>query len=111
MLVSASSLTRGERLRIARRRRGYTQASAAQQYEVPVAVYRSWEVGEDSSDIPDVPVGVLAEHEQCWVLRLRSKKTLEELREEVNLCGYWLSMMEKGKVPCRRLVDFWRRAA
>jgi transcriptional regulator with XRE-family HTH domain len=110
MLVSTSSLSRGERLRIARRRRGFTQARAAQQYEVPVAVYRSWEVGEDSS-APDAAVGALAEHEQCWVLRLRSRKTLEELREEVNLCGYWLSMMEKGKVPCRRLVDFWRRAA
>lgn len=88
-----------------------TQLAAAVHYDVPIATYRSWETGAEDPRTPEVMLGRLEPHEECWLLRLREKKTLLEVSEDVNLCGFWVSLMEKGKLDCKRLVEYWRRAA
>lgn len=110
MLVKSGDLTRGEKLRLTRRRQGATQSQAAKKYETTIPIYRIWENGEEKK-APNLAIGILAKHEQCWLLRYRKKQTLGEVAGQLQVSPYWLSQMEKGKAPIQRLWDHWRRSA
>lgn len=109
MFVKTSELTRGTRLRIERRRLKQTQVQAAHRWKVPVNIYRGWEhddvVGPSS---PSVPLGKLRTYEECWVLRQRSGKTLQVLCEEIGISRWWLTQMESGDAPVKRLKNYWQ---
>lgn len=108
MFVKTSELTRGQRLRIERRRLKQTQVEAASRYKVAVNIYRGWEhddsVGHPS---PNVSLGKLMTYEQCWVLRQRTDKTLEVLSSEIGISRWWLTQMEAGDAPVKRLRIYW----
>lgn len=108
MLVATSDLTRGEKLVIQRRRDGSTQAKAAKANKVTQLTYRGWE-RDQGEKIPTAAVGKISEVEQCYILRRRSGKTLEQVAKKMGVCRWWLRQMEAGKAPAESLTEFWSK--
>jgi DNA-binding XRE family transcriptional regulator len=100
-------LTPGEKLRILRRRKGWSQEAAAQHYEVHSEHYRRWETGVLQKGCPRFPMDAKP-HEVCFILRLRSRKFQRELAASLGVTRLWIHKMEVGEVPCERLMDYWK---
>ncbi len=111
MFIKASDLTRGEKLRLVRKRGKQTQSQAAKRHKVSVHIYRRWERDDEETTIPSVAVGRLAMHEQCWILRLREDMSLEDVANKIGVCRWWLCQMEQGEAPVERLAEYWKEAA
>lgn len=107
--ITATELTRGERLRIYRLRRGETQGAAAKRMVVMPYIYHQWEVdGECAGPVcPNVAVGPLRGHEWCMIARLRTKLTQRQVAEKIGFSRNWTLQMERGEQPWERLVEFW----
>lgn len=101
------NLTKGQRLRVDRQRRGETQRQAAKRLDVAHKRYRYWEWDEYTWDAPRVKLGRLAPHERCLLLRREAGLSQRELAEAIGVTRQYLNKMEAGKTSCRRLVEYW----
>ena len=109
--MQASELSPGQRLVIARRRLGETQAEAALRLGLPESAYCCAEL--DQSCVWDIPVptlGRLRPHEKCLFERLRyGRQSQQAVANAVGVSRYWLGQMERGLANCDRLVQYWAR--
>ena len=102
------NLSAPERLLISRRREGIGQSKAAKRWGVTEWQYRMWESGHTA-----IPAWVcwrmakLEPHESCFIKRRRAGMKRTELAEEVGVSCWWITQMERGSVPCDRLVSYW----
>lgn len=95
-------LTRGERLRIERLRKGQDQHAAAASYGVSRDVYQDWERATDGRAVMR-----LHPHEWCRILRLRAKKVQREVAADLNVTRGWVNRMEVGLENCDALIRYW----
>lgn len=102
-------LTMPERLLIDRRRRGETQAEAAQRHSVSNTRYSRWERGLDQPPPTSIPTIVkdLRPHELCLITRRRAGVTQTKVATEINRCKMWVRQMERGEVDCSELSRYW----
>jgi DNA-binding XRE family transcriptional regulator len=107
-------LSNSELIFVYRRRRGYTQAEAADKWlmGLPVADYRSLENGEEKPSRSLVRAmkagGSLTENEIATIKRRREGMTQPELAEELGISVNWLCRMEKGSAPMNEdLREYW----
>ena len=105
--MRASDLTRGEKLLLVRRRAGKTQVHEARANGVSLHEYRAWEKDSGVYDIPQVGIGKVASHEVCFLARHRAGMTVASVAEEVGVCRWWCSQMERGTVCADRLLAYW----
>ena len=97
----------GEKLSIQRRRQNWSLIEASTYYRVSISKYAAWEL-DKHRDQPKVFVGMLSLFELCFLARVRTQTTLEEV--STALCGLAtteIERMEIGKVPCIALVEYW----
>lgn len=107
MSTKGVSATRGERLFIARRRKGESQIDAAASRGVSVDIYADWEMDRRTHDQPHQQIGELKPHEVFTLRRRRAGMTQEELAERLDCTRLWVVQMERGTVNCDRLREFW----
>jgi len=100
-------LSGSETLLIKRRRLGEDQHSAAKRHGVSQSMYGKWE--RDEVDGPEVNILPLRAHERCLLYRRRSGDTQEDVAAQMGCCRYWLNLLEKGDVPCDKLLWFWEQ--
>ena len=99
-------ISRPERLLLDRRRKGETQVVAAKRYNVPLNRYVEWEKG--TRPCPHKPVlQRLQPHERCLILRRRSGLTQTAVAAQIHRCRRWVTLMERGEVPCTELEEYW----
>jgi transcriptional regulator with XRE-family HTH domain len=109
--MNAVDLTHGERLRIARRRRGSSQLDAADYYDVTLYRYRKWEDDAEEPPAEAKPkLGKLRDFEACHVLRVRRGVELQNLAAALDMTPNWLCEIERGRQPAAKLVRYWGRA-
>lgn len=99
-------LSRGERLVIYRRREGLSQAQAAKRYKVGRKLYARWE-RDEADDGPDVFIGSLYTHERAYLSRRRADVSRQQVADSIGVSAFWVTLMERGKKPCDRLLEFW----
>lgn len=107
MPISASNLTPSERVRLDRFRRGENQLEAAARWGLSKGVYKRWENGDGT---PATPPGVrkLKIGELCYIARMRSGCTQQEVAVATGLCRYTVHRVERCKVPAPvALVLYW----
>jgi hypothetical protein len=104
-------MTYGEQMLLDRRFSFRTQVETAQRLEMPVKKYRAL---EQRSDHRKIPLGFrtyrwsdLLDHDRCFILRRRSKMTQAQVADALGCSRVWVNLMERGEVPCQRLVEFW----
>lgn len=101
-------LTPGERLRIERRRGGWTQPEAAQYYGMPHGAYKLAERDEPQAwDIPPIILRGIVDHEYCTVLRKREGLTQQQLADRIGVSKWWVCLMERGDAPVDTLLRYW----
>jgi hypothetical protein len=101
-------MTSGERLRIARRRAGESQAEAAKRLGLPLHAYKRAEADDPGQwSIPRPQLGALQPFESCHLQRIREGRTLRNIAALMGVSTWWLCQMERGKVPADALVEFW----
>lgn len=108
-LIDFRTLTRAERLVVARRRDEVSQADAAAQHGVSVDTYKRWETGRYQG--PMVAIGRLLPHEECFLLRRRATMSRSELARAIGKSRQWTTLMERGREPAHHLVTYWRERA
>lgn len=107
-MLTTTHLTPGERLRIARRRTGNTQAQEATDIGMPLGAYKLAERDEAQPwNIPVPRVGKLSDFEACIVRRTRRGLTQTALANMIGVSKWWVCLMEQGKAPTDTLVGFW----
>ena len=99
--------TRGERLLVTRRRLGVTQVDAAELHDTTRSMYAKWE--RDIVPGPHVKIGRLEPHERCLLYRRRAGFTQAQVAEGLEMCRYWVNLMETGQAPCDNLLWFWEQ--
>jgi DNA-binding XRE family transcriptional regulator len=99
-------LTAGERLMLARRRRGENQTAAARRLGVPYSRYSLWE-RDELDGAPHEEVITIEPHEACLLHRRRAGVTQGYLAQELGCCRWWLNQMERGLVDNKSLVEYW----
>lgn len=102
-------LTLGEALLVKRLREGTTQKEMAAKLGQDYGVYRSRERGErgEHNESRRPQLGQVHVREVCMVLRKRSKKTQQEIANQIGVSRVWVHRMERGLAPVRVLADFW----
>lgn len=108
MFVKTSELTKGEKLRLQRRRTGETQQRAASRLGVSLHAYRQWE-RDEADAAPTTALGRLPDYEQCFILRRREEETLGKVAGDLGVCKGWLMQMERGIAPIARLTSYWEQ--
>jgi transcriptional regulator with XRE-family HTH domain len=99
--------TRGEKLRVLRRRRGWSQRAAAKKYKTSEWQYREWEADtNEGAEAPDIELE-LQLHELCFLTRRREGWTAAEIADDLGVSRYWLGCMERGQAPVDRLAEYW----
>jgi len=99
-------ISRSERLLLDRRRKGETQVAAAKRYSVPLNRYVEWEKG--TTECPFKPLlQRLQPHERCLIHRRRSGRTQAKVAYALGRCRRWVTLMERGEVPCKELEVYW----
>lgn len=108
-LLAILTLNHGERLQIARRRKGWTQAKAARACGIHRNTYCDYENSKTVTYIavPEIDVSTLVDREICYLLRRRKKWTQGDLAERVKASRFWVNQMEKGDTSCEILNNFW----
>lgn len=104
-MLSTSDLDPHERLLIARRRDGVSQADAATAFGMSAWEYRLAEAGR--RPVPRIKLGRLAPHEACFLMRRRAGMQRKFLAAKLRVSPFWLTQMERGKVNATRLIDHW----
>lgn len=110
MPLPSLHLTPAERLTLFRRRKGWSQPTAARHYKVGLTSYRLWEAGKLDS-LPTVQLGALKPNEHCFILRRRSGLTQKTLAKKIGVCRFYLYGMELGQFPADRLMEYWVKAS
>lgn len=105
-------LTVGEAFLIDRRRSGKSQEERAR--ELGLTRNRYGELERDSADgifdkIRPLNVLPLSAREECLLRRKRLGWTQEKCAEMMGITRFWFHVMEKGKVPCDTLIEFWEQ--
>lgn len=106
MALKTRDLANGLRLIISRRRMALTQAEAAKKHKVSLYQYRRWEEDKQPG-APDVAVGRLAPHEQCYVERITRGVSLAAQAKKMGISRWWLRQMERGTANPERLIAYW----
>jgi DNA-binding XRE family transcriptional regulator len=107
-LGQLEALTYGERLLLDRRRRGESQAAAAQRLGASYHIYSGAELDRWEIEGVQAPaLGKLDAHERCVLYRRRAECTQAEVAKELGVCRWWLNQMERGLQPCQALLDYW----
>ena len=104
--MNLRDLTKGERLLIDRRRRGESQAEAAERLGLSVYAYRRFE--EDVAEGPTADVEALELGEACYLERRREGLPASWVAERVGVSRWWLTQMERGREDADRLGAWWR---
>lgn len=102
---SVGELTSGEKLVIWRRRHGLSQAQMALTMGVGKNKYCEMEIQGTAQE--PVYIGTLDLYELCYILRRRNEHTILYCAREMNISRYWYNLMELGKAPEERLVQYW----
>jgi cytoskeletal protein RodZ len=101
-------LTKGELLRIQRRRRNETQAEAAATLQIPLSAYKDLEADRECAwELTQLPNIRLRDYELCFLARRRQGWNLDELAAKSGLTKWYLSQIERGKAPSATLLRFW----
>ena len=107
-VVTFQTLTPAEKLRVWRGRLGLNQEQAGARFGVSGWVYGEMERGDQP---PPVYAWrgpfYLRDHEKCVIYRLRSGVTQEHVAAELGCSRIWVNMMEAGREPCVRLIEYW----
>ena len=101
-------LTNSETLVIKRRRLGENQTAAAQRYNVTYVGYSKFERGI-GDDIPRENIRKLEDSERCFLYRRRCGFTQATVAKDLQVCRYWLNLMERGEKPCDPLIWYWEQ--
>jgi len=96
------ALSKGERLRIERFRKGVDQHVAAAALGVSREHYQVLEKAAD-----DVRRMALYPHEWCRILRTRARVSQRVLAEKLGLTRNWVNRMECGLEHCDTLLEYW----
>lgn len=107
-MIQLKDLTRGERLRIHRRRQGVTQEQAAVGYGVPFKHVIQWESG-DRDGAPMAPaLEKLTPGEACHIARRRAGMTVMQTANALGVSRITLLKMEADRTGTTGdLVAFW----
>jgi transcriptional regulator with XRE-family HTH domain len=101
------TLSKGERILVARRHAGLTQAEFAGLIGAPVHWLKQWE-HDQRDDAPAVRVTAFYDRDWCFVQRRRQGWLLRDLAEKTGLAAKWLHRAERGEVKdIRPLVVWW----
>lgn len=101
-------LTYGEQRVLARRTIGITQERMARQLRMTVKKYRAEERRTDYRKAPEgFTWGGLCDHDRCFILRRRSTLTQVQVAKALLVSRVWVNLMERGKVPCGMLTEYW----
>ena len=106
-LLSASDLTRGEKLYLHRKRLGQNQVRRSVDLGVGFAEYRAMEVDNPTALPPYQSIGAMEVRESYMILRRRQGLTKGELADAIGCSSEWLRQMERGQAPIRRLQEYW----
>jgi len=99
-------LSISERLKIFRRRRGWTQARAAIHFHVSYSCYKAWEAGiRQGKSLAITPKPT----ELYYIFRIRHGWTQGDLAKRMGCSRYWLGQMEDNQVNHARLANYWER--
>ena len=103
------TLSKGERLLLARRHADMTQAKMAGIFGVAVHRLKLWE-HDERDDIPAVKVTAFCDRDWCYIQRRREGWLLRDLAERTGLAAKWLHRAERGDVKdIEPLVEWWRQ--
>lgn len=100
----------GEKLYLKRRREKKKMLECALEFGVSIALYRKWERGTlwyRDPDPPEVNLGGLEPYDHYTVLRLRRGLSIHAAAKLMGIDPTYLSLMERGKRPLKRLIEFW----
>lgn len=106
-ILTTSDLTRGEKLYIARRRKGLTQIEMSVDCGVAYGEYRAMETDDPGTKPPYITLGTLLEREAYTIMRRRSGLSRDEVADKMDVSTFWLRQMEAGAAPIKRLAQFW----
>ena len=104
--MTITNITDQERLRVWRRRKGWSQERAARHFKVTPQKYFRWEHGQDGA-LPSINLSKLKAHEVCFLMRKRVGLRQEALAKALKVCRWWLNQMERGLVPNNELINYW----
>lgn len=106
-----AELSFGEYLTILRRRNNLSQRTAARLIGIPrnefASVEREEIILKNTSSLFLPSLGELEAHEKCLIFRKRSGWTILECANQIGISRYWYNMMELGKAPMDRLIEYW----
>ncbi len=106
--IAVSALSLGEHLLIWRKRNGLTQPEAAAFLGMSRKKYEALEREDTVCKLKTMPaLDELNNHEVCLILRRRSSWTIPQCAEQAGVSRYWYNLMEQGKAPCDRLIEYW----
>lgn len=106
-LLSASDLTRGEKLYLHRKRLGQNQVRRSVDLGVGYAEYRAMEVDNPTTKPPYQSIGLMEVRESYMIFRRREGMTKGELAEDIGCSPEWLRQMESGQATIKRLQEYW----
>lgn len=91
-------LTRGEKIRILRRRNGISMKDAAKRHGLSMRQYRYVEEDVEGAPLLEVPdIGELATHEELYIRRLRYGMRQADVAKQLGISRYWLGEKERGR--------------
>jgi transcriptional regulator with XRE-family HTH domain len=107
-MIAVGQLTRGERLRIWRRRNEITQEKYAENHGVPTKHVAEWEDGKRDG-VPNVPsLAKLTPGEACYIARNRAGYTVKRAAKLMKVSRITLLKMEADRTSTTGdLVAFW----
>lgn len=109
-VIDAFRATQPELLRIARRRAGQDQATAARAHGVTLDTYLDWEKGRIRPKTERMQLQ-LKPYEICELLRRRRAQGQAELATALGCSRVIINQMEVGKIDATRLVSYWESLA
>lgn len=107
-LVTFQTLTPEEKLRLWRGRLGLTQGQAGRRFGVSAWVYGEMERGDQP--VPGYAWRgefALRDYEKCLIYRQRAGVHQDHIASELGCSRLWVGLMEAGKEPCTRLLQYW----
>lgn len=103
--------TFAESLLLFRREKGFNQARMAKLLKTTIDLYKVLEYGIAHGTNEQIEKFQLTRelhpNEKCLLYRKRDGKSQRDLVEQVGFSRYWIGLMERGKVPCSKLLEYW----
>lgn len=108
--MTATQLTKGERIFIWRRRKKLNQKQAGEELGLKRhEIFRIEKGLKVRCGIPVQPLGNLKPLEICVLKRRRAKMTQTELGKKIGCSRWWVNQMELGLEDSGKLVKFWKK--